>query len=149
MDHNDRKVNIKNKPISAEEKVFRAYLGKRFKQVRLERGLTQGAMAEQLPINRATLSKIELGNTHCDIQTVYAMAKVTHLSLDYFVPDEATSAQGATVTQGSMREALDMIARGKVLISKGQRSIEFMLDIMNGVEPLNSVRAEDRSNSDH
>lgn len=57
----------------------------RIKELRLEKKLTQQALAEQLGINQASLSKIECGATTPDALLLIDLSRFFHVTTDYIL----------------------------------------------------------------
>ncbi len=65
------------------------YFGKRLRQVRSERGISQAALARHLALNsRAYVSNIEAGRKLPSLQTIAQVADFFDLTTDYFVSPE-------------------------------------------------------------
>ena len=59
-------------------------IGKKIKILRTDRGLTQQQLADLLGCKRATVSNYEVGRRSPHITELERIAKVLHVSLDYF-----------------------------------------------------------------
>lgn len=57
----------------------------RIKQLRLEKKLTQQALAEQLGINQTSLSKIECGTSTPDALLLADLSRFFHVTTDYIL----------------------------------------------------------------
>lgn len=66
----------------------------RIKELRLEKKLTQQALAENLGVNQTTLSKIECGLTTPDAMLLISLSRYFHVSADYvlYLSEERLSA---------------------------------------------------------
>ena len=75
-------------------------IGKKLKQLRKSRGLTQEQVAEKVDITRSTISNYEIGRRTPHLKDLSALASVFGVGLDYF---------GITPKD----EAFELIARAK------------------------------------
>ena len=75
-------------------------IGKKLKQLRKSRGMTQEQVAEKVDITRSTISNYEIGRRTPHLKDLTALAGVFGVGLDYF----GISAKD---------EAFDLIARAK------------------------------------
>lgn len=68
----------------------------RIKELRLEKKMTQQALAEQLGINQASLSKIECGASTPDALLLIDLSRFFHVTTDYilFLSEERLTADG-------------------------------------------------------
>lgn len=57
-------------------------IGKRIRTLRVQAGITQEFLAEQLDLTPAYLSRIERGKTKAGLSTLVAIANYFHISLD-------------------------------------------------------------------
>lgn len=66
----------------------------RIKELRLEKRMTQQALAERLGINQASLSKIECGETTPDALLLINLSRFFHVTTDYilFLSEERLTA---------------------------------------------------------
>ena len=55
----------------------------RLRELRKERGLSQRALAQLLHISQSTYSRYEHGQRAPSIKTVYTLARLYHVSVDY------------------------------------------------------------------
>jgi transcriptional regulator with XRE-family HTH domain len=62
-------------------------LGKRIRQLRLERGWRQIDLAEQTGIHENYVSDLEKGNKEACLRTLHAVARAFDLKLDEFLKD--------------------------------------------------------------
>lgn len=76
------------------------YIGKKLKQLRKTRGLTQDQVSERVDISRSTISNYEIGRRTPNLRDLSALANVFGVGLDYF---------GITPKD----EAFDVLARAK------------------------------------
>lgn len=53
------------------------------RELRKERGLSQRALAELLHISQSAYSRYERGQQNPTIETVYTLARLYHVSIDY------------------------------------------------------------------
>lgn len=60
------------------------YIGKKLKQLRKSRGLTQEQVAERVAITRSTISNYEIGRRTPHLKDLSALAGVFGVGLDYF-----------------------------------------------------------------
>lgn len=63
-------------------------LGPKIKQLRIDKGLTQKDLADQLHVTFQTVSKWESGTNEPDIATLKELSKIFDCSLDYLLSDE-------------------------------------------------------------
>ena len=59
-------------------------LGRKLKDLRLERGLTQEQLAFEVDMSRDHLSNIELGKHPVNIKTLYKLAQFFEVDMKYF-----------------------------------------------------------------
>lgn len=109
------------------EKEFRTVLGKKIAEARKSRGMSQQALSEVLDVNRPTLSKIELGNTHIDIYTVLMICRALGLDIDYFVPSSSDmyddNSQPVKVGLTYIAKGAALVKRGEAIVRKGLASV--------------------------
>lgn len=60
-------------------------IGQRIRELRLERGLTQKELAEQLGIDRSNYSKYELGKLELNNEMLVALAKFFNETTDFLL----------------------------------------------------------------
>lgn len=60
------------------------YIGKKLKQLRKSKGLTQEQVAEKVDITRSTISNYEIGRRTPHLKDLSALAGVFGVGLDYF-----------------------------------------------------------------
>lgn len=60
------------------------YIGKKLKQLRKTRGLTQDQVSERVEISRSTISNYEIGRRTPSLRDLSALADVFGVGLDYF-----------------------------------------------------------------
>ena len=58
---------------------------KRLKELRIEKGLTQNALAEKLNVTQQTYSDYETGKTNPNVETLIMLADILECSIDYLV----------------------------------------------------------------
>lgn len=58
---------------------------KRLKELRMEKGLTQNALAQKLNMTQQTYSDYETGKTNPNVETLIALADILECSIDYLV----------------------------------------------------------------
>lgn len=63
------------------------YFLKRFKQARIEAGLTQVEVAAKLKQHQSYVSKCESGERRVDIVELVKFSKIYHKPIDYFIKD--------------------------------------------------------------
>lgn len=73
------------------------------RKLRIDRGLTQQAVADALNVNRSTYSFHESGKTQPDLQRVMALSKIFDVPLERMV--ELLSNPGETESVGEMKRA--------------------------------------------
>lgn len=83
------------------------YIGKKLKQLRKSRGLTQEQVAEKVDITRSTISNYEIGRRTPHLKDLSALAGVFGVGLDYF----GISAKD---------EAFELIARAKEIFESDE-----------------------------
>lgn len=64
---------------------FMLNYGKRLKQARLSKGLTQIEMAEQMHISQTSYQRIESGAHDIKMSTIYSICKILGISADYLL----------------------------------------------------------------
>ena len=60
------------------------YIGKKLKQLRKSKGMTQEQVAERVDITRSTISNYEIGRRTPHLKDLSALAGVFGVGLDYF-----------------------------------------------------------------
>ena len=60
-------------------------IGKRIRKRRLELGLTQEALAEQIDVTDTYIGAIERSTSKCSIETLASLARVLDLNMDYLL----------------------------------------------------------------
>ena len=70
-----------------------ALLGKRIKEYRVKRNLTQEVLSEKVEISSVFLSQIENNKRIPSLETVYKVAKALNISIDSLFDDELTPYQ--------------------------------------------------------
>ncbi|MBE5836180.1 MAG: helix-turn-helix transcriptional regulator [Butyrivibrio sp.] len=66
-------------------------LGKRIKNLRLEKGLTQENLAEYVGCNTSHISNIENSSTKLSLNVLLAVANALNVSVDYLLADQLNS----------------------------------------------------------
>src|SRR5690606_31476092 len=70
-------------------------IGRRLREVRLERGLSLRSLAQTLGVSASLISQVETGKTQPSVSTLFAMVTQLGMSLDEFLsPDGADGAAG-------------------------------------------------------
>ncbi len=75
-------------------------IGRKLKQLRKSRGMTQEDVAEKVKITRSTISNYELGRRTPHLKDLQKLAKIFNVGLDYFGISDAD-------------EAIDLLERAK------------------------------------
>lgn len=83
------------------------HIGKKLKQLRKSRGMTQEQVAEKVDITRSTISNYEIGRRTPHLKDLSALAGVFGVGLDYF----GISAKD---------EAFELIARAKEIFESDE-----------------------------
>lgn len=60
------------------------YIGKKLKELRMNRGMTQDEVAKKIKITRSTISNYEIGRRTPHLTDLQKLAKVFNVGLDYF-----------------------------------------------------------------
>ena len=60
-------------------------IGKRLKQARIDSGLTQEKLAEQLNVSVAFLSRVETGSSHINLKRLEQICRITGVSEGYIL----------------------------------------------------------------
>ena len=100
-----------------DQNIFRGYLGPRVVEARQALGMSQTDLCEHLNINRPTLSKIELGNTGCDVYTLVLLSRALRVNVEYFLPEIEQSG----VSEETVRGGLELLKRGNLMIARAER----------------------------
>ena len=66
-------------------------LGKKIREERIARGLTQENFAEQISISPTFMSDIENGKRKLGLKTLFKVASVLNLSLDYLLDNKVSN----------------------------------------------------------
>lgn len=61
------------------------YIGKRIKEIRIEKGLKQDYLAEKLNVKRPNISKYETGETAIPLDILKRISKILNISTDYLL----------------------------------------------------------------
>ena len=79
-------------------------IGHRLKQARLNRDLTQSAVAERAGVARKTVMNAEKGKVQLDIMIAILLALDLAEQLDLFIPEQAVSPLQLVKLQGRKRQ---------------------------------------------
>lgn len=63
-------------------------LGRKIKEIRITRGLTQDALAEMVSCNTSHISNIENNHTKLSLNVLLAIANALNTSIDYLLSDQ-------------------------------------------------------------
>ncbi len=85
-------------------------LGKRIKELRKSRGLTQGDLSELLGISRGQISNLEHGRRGLDLSKLQKLCSALKVNLDYFGLEPNTE------------ETLELLDRAKLLFESDKVS---------------------------
>lgn len=69
----------------AEYKIDYNSVGKRIKEARINRNMTQETLADLIEVNSSFISNIERGKTKMSTETLANIAKNLHMSIDYLL----------------------------------------------------------------
>ncbi|MDQ2669195.1 MAG: XRE family transcriptional regulator [Gemmatimonadota bacterium] len=91
-------------------------IGRRLREVRLERGLSLRSLAQTLGVSASLISQVETGKTQPSVSTLFAMVTQLGMSLDEFLsPDGATSAIRSAPVQAGGSSVVQRSAENPVL----------------------------------
>lgn len=91
--------------------------GKRIKELRKQKGLTQEELAEKLNISYSMVGKIEIGYTGISIDLLIQLVVLFEVSMEYII-------LGQEITSRRVREQIDFMAEQFSVLQK-------MMDINN------------------
>lgn len=91
--------------------------GKRIKELRKQKGLTQEELAEKLNISYSMVGKIEIGYTGISIDLLIQLVVLFEVSMEYII-------LGQEITSRKVREQIDFMAEQFSVLQK-------MMDINN------------------
>lgn len=94
-------------------------IGRKIKQLRKERGLTQQTIADMFQVTRGTVSNWEIGRRMPDVKTLEKLASYYNVSMDFFVPTT------------SKDEIKDLLARAIEIFKSNSISDEEKIDLHN------------------
>lgn len=69
-----------------------ASFGERVRRFRVERGLTQSQLAEQVALDRKTINRVEAGHYSTSLRTVFRIAAALSIMPGHLFTDDLTSA---------------------------------------------------------
>ena len=88
-------------------------IGRRLREVRLERGLSLRSLAQTLGVSASLISQVETGKTQPSVSTLFAMVTQLGMSLDEFLsPDGAAGAVPSAPAQPSGSSGSSIVQRG-------------------------------------
>lgn len=91
-------------------------IGRRLREVRLERGLSLRSLAQTLGVSASLISQVETGKTQPSVSTLFAMVTQLGMSLDEFLsPDGADGAVRSAPTQAGRSSPVQRGADNPVL----------------------------------
>lgn len=96
-------------------------VGRRFREIRTSKGITQGDVAAETGLSRQSVANIELGRQRFMLHTFFDVARALGVSPAELLP----ALEGVQVTMDLTSEELSPIARRfaiSILQSKGPRS---------------------------
>ena len=67
---------VKNKEFQNKVEEFQIKIGKRIKEIRLSKGLTQSAVAHECAFTRQMISKIETGQVNLSLSSLIKLSEV-------------------------------------------------------------------------
>ncbi|MCG8711098.1 helix-turn-helix domain-containing protein [Brenneria sp. 4F2] len=103
-------------PISNEEQIFIAELGKRITALRKEAGMTQAQVAQALNVSQQAVQAWEAGRRRIQISILPAVARVLSVSLEDLLGEEAEKAarkRGPTPKWQQLIEEIDSLPKAK------------------------------------
>ena len=99
-----------------QQEIDYGLLGKRIRELRRERGLTQDALAEIIGCNTSHISNIENNYTKASLNVLLALANTLDTTIDYLLSDQYNNTSSA-LDQAILRalERCDEEKKRKVL----------------------------------
>lgn len=93
-------------------------LGKRIKEEREKRDLTQDQLAQTLNVSRQAISKWELGTAYPDIERLITLSDFFDISLDNLIKGDPDLKDSITIANGAKSETnvWDFLIRGGWII---------------------------------
>ena len=92
-------------------------LAKRIREVRIEKQMTQGDLADQMGVSQPFISKIEKGESLPERKTLVRLAKALDVAEDYFF-DQLTTSSEVTVPTTKSDEILNRLRQIETLVKE-------------------------------
>ena len=86
-------------------------LGKRIRQLRVERGWTQAELADKVGVYQGQISAYEKGKNEPSSGILRSMAEVFEVSADYLLFDDASGRVGARIRDADLLSSLERLDR--------------------------------------
>ncbi len=96
-------------------------IGKRIKEKRVAKGITQESLAEQLDIDASFLSRIENGHNKASLESYIKICKILDITLDYLTQDEIEMAHKSIAEQEF----------SQCLLKLNNEQIDFLMDYIH------------------
>lgn len=93
-------------------------IGKRIKEKRIAKGITQESLAEQLGIDSSFLSRIENGHNKASLESYIKICEILDTTLDYLTQDEISTAYKSIAEQEF----------SQCLLQLNNEQIDFLMD---------------------
>ena len=105
--------------------VVRDYFGTQFRAFRLNAGISQEQLADDLGLSVNTVSRIENGQTSADLSTIYRFAQMMNISIDLLFPPNKEQMEHETDMDISELTALykQLTNTHKIIAEKTMRTL--------------------------
>ncbi|WP_233592526.1 helix-turn-helix domain-containing protein [Erwinia psidii] len=112
-------------PVSTEEQIFMAALGKRMTELRKASGMTQAQMAQALDVSQQAVQSWEAGRRRIQISALPAVAKLLSVSLEGLLGEEAERTPRKRGPASRLEQQIEVIGQ---LPKARQKMVSEMLD---------------------
>lgn len=85
-------------------------IGNRIQDARLKKHMSGAELGSYLERNANTVSRIERGETKCDIEKLYIICKCLDVSADYLLFGEDAHGKDVNITKEQMKCIQDLVA---------------------------------------
>ncbi|WP_338564461.1 helix-turn-helix domain-containing protein [Erwinia sp. E_sp_W01_6] len=112
-------------PVTSEEQIFMAALGKRMNELRKASGLTQAQMALALNVSQQAIQSWEAGRRRIQISVLPAVAKLLSVSLEGLLGEETHRTLRKRGPASRLEQQIEIISQ---LPKARQKMVSEMLD---------------------
>jgi len=106
------------------------FIGKRFNDIRMQSGLTQGQMAEYLNVDQSFISKCEKGERQFSVEMLEKAANLFGCSVDYFTNEDYIYSPIPFALRASCVTADDL--ETIAVLNKIALNLKFMENLLRG-----------------